>query len=229
MDFARAFAKTDYLTVGTQRTIDLAIAALTQAGLSGKDQCLIDVAGGKGVAGCDLASALGCAVVVCDRYPPVLADSEARVRRLGLADRVAVVAAATCIGAASIIGIPRIFEELARVVRRGGLVVVSDVVWRERPIGPVGSEWGEPPAEIQHALPEYLSVMAAAGLQAEATHQHPYSDWEDYIAPIMEVAREARASGEGEFADELEEGFAVELRWAAAYWDYVTIVARRAS
>ncbi|HJN93755.1 MAG TPA: methyltransferase domain-containing protein, partial [Dehalococcoidia bacterium] len=219
------------------------IAALTQAGLSGKDQCLIDVAGGKGVAGCDLASALGCAVVVCDRYPPVLADSEARVRRLGLADRVAVVAAdgqrlplrdgsvaaATCIGAASIIGIPRIFEELARVVRRGGLVVVSDVVWRERPIGPVGSEWGEPPAEIQHALPEYLSVMAAAGLQAEATHQHPYSDWEDYIAPIMEVAREARASGEGEFADELEEGFAVELRWAAAYWDYVTIVARRAS
>jgi ubiquinone/menaquinone biosynthesis C-methylase UbiE len=240
MDFARAFAKTDYLTVGTRRTIDIAIDALRSTLPVGGGKIVVDVAGGKGVAGCDIATAIGTTVVIFEIYPALLADAGARLSRLELSDRVAVVAAdgnrlpladgavaaATCVGGASIVGIPRVFEELARVVRRGGLVVVSDVVWRTRPDGPLGEDWGDPPAEIQYALPEYQEVMRAAGLRPETTEQHPRSDWEDYVAPILEVAREARAAGDTAFADELQASFELELRWAEAYWDYVTIVAR---
>ncbi len=236
MDYARAFAKSDYLTVGTARTIEIAAQALADD----PPRRLADLAGGKGVAACDLAVALHCEAIVVDRYPPFLVDARMRIRRAGLDPRVFVIRAdgkrlpfadravdaATCIGAAAIIGIPRVFDELVRITRPGGIVVVSDVVWRTKPDEPLGPEWGPPHDEIQHTLPEYIEVMEGAGLQHTATHPHPLSDWHDYIAPMKRVAQEARVAGDDAFAKELEDGFEVELRWAESYWDYVTIVAR---
>jgi hypothetical protein len=53
------------------------------------------------------------------------------------------------------------------------------------------------------------------------------SDWEDYFAPMAEVAREARVGETVDlfFAEEVDETIALERRAAQEYLDYVTFVA----
>jgi hypothetical protein len=74
---------------------------------------------------------------------------------------------------------------------------------------------------------EYSSRIEAAGLTVERAHLHPGSDWEDYFAPMLQVAAEARtgAALDPFFADEVESTVALERRAVDMYLDYVTFVA----
>jgi len=139
--------------------------------------------------------------------------------------------AAYCIGGPSIVGPEPCLTELARAVKPGGHVIVSDIVWRRKPDGALGPEWGVV-AEISPRLSrdEYTALIAAQGLAVSRVHIHERSAWEEYFRPMADVAREARASGDPDdlaLAQEIERDIAVEGRAADAFLDYVTFLARR--
>jgi SAM-dependent methyltransferase len=236
--YLRIYARQEYLTPGAAETVDL----VADAARPDASAWLLDVACGKAEAACTLAARFGCRVAAVDRHEPFLRYDDDKVRSRGLDRRVhliradgrrlplpdAAFLAAYCIGAPSIVGLEDCLRELRRAVRPGGVVVVSDVVWRQKPDGPLGPEWQwvaglEPRIDAQ----EYAAVIAACGLTVERVHLHPRSAWEDYFAPMADAAAAERAAGDQTFADDVEQGIALERRAVDAFWDYASFVARR--
>jgi hypothetical protein len=133
--------------------------------------------------------------------------------------------AAYCIGAPSIVGLRYCLRKLARAVKPGAPVVVSDIVWREQP-GALGPEWRWLAAMTQVSQDEYADTLENAGLAVGETTIFPPLVWDTYHAPMLEVAREARAAGDAEFADQIERDTAMERRAVDAWLDYAMFVAR---
>jgi hypothetical protein len=81
----------------------------------------------------------------------------------------------------------------------------------------------------QVTLEEYVGAIAAAGLGVERVKVHDRSAWEEYFAPMLEVANEAKTAQPADvfFADEIEAGVELERRAAERWLDYTTFVARR--
>ena len=240
-DYARIYAKQEYLTPGAAETVELIAKAVNP----GESALLLDVAAGKGEAACSLASRFACRVLAVDLYDPFIQYAAAKAWHWNLGDLVsvlradgshlpvadAVCEAAYCIGGPSIVGPEPCLTELARAVKPGGHVIVSDIVWRRKPDGALGPEWGVV-AEISPRLSrdEYTALIAAQGLAVSRVHIHERSAWEEYFRPMADVAREARASGDPDdlaLAQEIERDIAVEGRAADAFLDYVTFLARR--
>lgn len=239
-DYPRIYAKQEYLTPGAADTVAL-LAAAAQPDASSR---LVEIAFGKGEAACTLAGRFGCRVLAVDRYPPFIAYTAAKVRSRGLTDLVALLRAdgrrlplpdasfdaGYCIGAPSIVGLEDCLRELRRVLRPGGVVAVSDVVWREKPQRPLGEEWGWVADQQPQISPEeYAAVIESCGLAVEQTLIHPRSAWDQYHAPMLAVAAEARAQGDLAFAEQTEQDCTLEQRAVAAFWDYASFVARRPS
>ncbi len=238
-DFLRIYAKQEYMTPGARETVDL----MANAVRPDESTLLLEVASGKLEAASHLASLFACRVVAIDIYDPFIHYAAAKAWFFNLRDLIAVVRAdgkrlpvrdgafdaAYCIGAASIVGLEPCLRELARAVKRTGHVIVSDVVWRAKPEAPLGPEWRWVAwTEPKLSLDEYSAVIEAAGLRVERSHLHPRADWDDYLRPMLEVAREARASGDPAFADEIERDIALERRAVDAFLDYATFIARKA-
>ena len=238
MDYPRIYAGQDTLTPGTQRTTDLFLAALQQLPASTNPPLLIaDIACGKGVTACHLASHLPCRVLAFDLMPAFLADARARVHIRHLGEQVGVVLAdgnhlplpaaacdaAACIGAATIVGLPDALIELARIVKPGAPVAVSDALLRD----------GVAPASLPQELaglldlPSYLHEMQSAGLRIDSTHRHPLQDWVDYFAPVRRTAGQAEAAGDSDFARTLRTTVDTEWQAAQTTLNYVTILAFR--
>jgi SAM-dependent methyltransferase len=236
--FSRIYARQEYLTPGAAETVD----CLAEAAKPDAASWLLEVACGKAEAACTLAARFGCRVAAVDRYVPFLHYDVDKIRRRGVDRRVHLIRAdgrrlpqpdaafdaAYCIGAPSIVGLEECLHELRRAVCPDGVVVVSDVVWRQKPDGPLGPEWGW----VTHQEPridagEYAAVIAACGLTVERIHVHPRSAWEEYFAPMADAAAAERTAGDPAFADEVERGIALERRAVEAFWDYATFVARR--
>jgi ubiquinone/menaquinone biosynthesis C-methylase UbiE len=239
-DYARIYAKQEYLTPGSAETVEFVAEMVDPK----EDAILLDVAAGKGEAACILADRFGCRVVAVDLYDPFIQYAASKARRRKLHDLVTVVRgdgsrlpvgdatcdAAYCIGAASIVGVESCLAELARAVRPGGGVIVSDVVWREKPRGALGPEWRwVAEFEPRLARDEYADAIEAASLQVETVHMHDRSAWEEYWRPMLRVAQEARTSPPVDvaFADEVESDVDLERRGVAAFWDYATFLARK--
>ena len=235
--YSRVYARQEYLTPGAAETVDLLVEASRPLDTSR----LLEVACGKAEAACTLAERFGSRVLAVDRHEPFLRYDAAKLRERGLAELVALVRAdgrrlpvpdgavdaAYCIGAPSIVGIEECLRELRRAVRPGGVVAVSDVVWREKPAGPLGPEWlwvtrQEPRIDAA----EYAAAIAACGLTVERAHIHPRSAWEEYFAPMADAAAAERAAGDAAFADGVERGIDLERRAVEAFWDYATFIAR---
>jgi SAM-dependent methyltransferase len=142
--------------------------------------------------------------------------------------REASVDGAYCIGAPSIVGAEPLFGELARVVRPGGHVIVSDIVWREKP-GVLSDDWQWVAELSQITADEYGDVMERAGLDVTRLHLHGRDAWEDYWRPMLEVAQEAKTAQPADvfFADEIEGNVELERRAVDGWLDYATFVARR--
>ena len=239
-DYLRTYAKQEYLTPGAAETVELIAEAVNPA----EDTLLLDVAAGKAEAACTLAGRFACRVLAVDLYDPFIHYAAAKAWHWNLRDLVtvlradgkrvpvrdAVCDAAYCIGAPSIVGLEPCLAELARAVKPGGHVIVSDVVWREKPDGPLGPEWGWV-AEVNPRLrrDEYATLLAAQGLAVSDVHTHDRSAWEEYFRPMLQVAEEAKTSEPIDlfFADEIETAVDIERRAADAFLDYATFLARK--
>lgn len=235
--YSRVYAKQEYLTPGAAETVSL----LAEAARLDADAAVVEVAVGKGEAACALAATYSCRVVGVDRWAPFLRYTAAKVEARGLEERVNLLRAdgrylpvpdraadtAYCIGGPSIVGLEPCLAELARVVRGGGVVAVSDIIWRTTP-DQLGPEWGW----VARQLPrigedDYAALLTAAGLTVEAVVVHPRAAWDAYYAPMRAVARDERAAGNDAFADEMEAGIEVEERAIDSFWDYATFIARK--
>ena len=239
-DYLRTYAKQEYLTPGAAETVELIAEAVNPA----EETLLLDVATGKAEAACTLAGRFACRVLTVDLYDPFIHYAAAKAWHWNLRDLVtvlradgkqvpvrdAVCDAAYCIGAPSIVGLEPCLAELARAVKPGGHVIVSDVVWREKPDGPLDPEWGWV-AQVNPRLrrDEYAVAIEAAGLRIERLHTHGRSAWEEYWRPMLAVAEEAKTSQPADIflADEIETDVDIGRRAVDAFLDYATFLARR--
>ena len=238
-DFARIYARQEYLTPGAHTTVEL-IAETVEPD---ENTTLLDLAAGKGEAAATLAGRFACRIIAVEPFDPFVHISTAKFwfynlrdlaslvrangRRLPIRD--AAVDAAYCIGGPSLVGLEPAISELVRVTKPGGHVIVSDVVWREKTPQPLGPDWRHWQTQPQISLDEYVALMAGAGLEPDRQHVHPISDWEDYFAPMLEVANEARtgAALDPFFADEVQASVDLDRRATEQYVDYATFITRK--
>ncbi len=236
-DFLRHYAKQEYLTPGAAATVDL----IAETVRPDERTLLLDVACGKLEAACHLASHFACRIVAVDLHDPFIHYAAAKAWFYNLRDLVTILRAdgrrlplravafdaAYCIGAPSIVGLDPCLRELARAVRPGGAVIVSDIVWRAKPDTPLGPEWRWVAAMEPISGDEYAAAIEAAGLRVERTVTFPRSVWDDYWRPMLEVAAGARAASDAAFADDVESGVDIERGAVDAFLDYAAFIARR--
>ncbi len=243
MNWERLYARQEYMTPAAAQTVDLVSETCEPRAGS----LILDVASGKGEGACVLSERHGCRVLCVDVYWPFLRHAASKVRERGLRDRVGLVRAdgnclpvpsatfdvACCIGGPSIPGIESCLGELSRAVRSGGWVVVSDIVWRAKPEGPLGPEWG-PVAEIEQRLSEdeYVAAVRASGLEVTTKAVHDRASWEEYFRPMLEVVEQTRRASPEDadalaWADDMEKQIQAERRAAEQFLDYATFVARK--
>ncbi len=239
-DYLRTYARQEYLTPGAAETVELIAGAVSPT----QDTLLLEVATGKGEAACTLAGRFACRVLALDLYDPFIHYAAAKAWHWNLRDLVTVLRAdgkhvpvrdascdaAYCIGAPSIVGLEPCLAELARAVRPGGHVIVSDIVWRQKPDAALGPEWGWVAQVNPRLAPdEYAAAVEAAGLTVSAVHTHDRSAWDQYWRPMLRVAEEAKTSQPADIflADEIETLVGIERRAVEAYIDYATILARK--
>jgi SAM-dependent methyltransferase len=238
-DFARMYAKQEYLTPGAPTTVEL-IAETVQPD---ENSILLDLAAGKGEAAAALAGRFACRIIAVEPYDPFVNLATAKFWFYNLRDLVCVVRAngrhlpirdaavdaSYCIGGPSLVGLEPAIGELARVTKPGGFVIVSDVTWRRKTPSLLGPEWRWWQAQPQVSLDEYVALMSRVGLHLDRHHRHPISDWESYFAPMLQVANEARTGDARDpfFADEVESSVDLDRRVAEQYVDYVTFIARK--
>ena len=240
LDYLRTYARQEYLTPGAAEIVELIAEAVRPAA----EAQLLEVAAGKAEAACTLAGRFACRVLAVELYDPFVQYAAAKAWHWNLRDlvtvlradgrrlplRAATCEAAYCIGAPSIVGLESCLAEMARAVRPGGHVVVSDIVWRRKSGQPLGPEWKwVASAEPKLSADEYAAAIEAAGLRVERVHLHGRSAWDAYWRPMLRVAEEAKTAQPADiaFADEVESGVELERRAVEAFWDYVTFVARR--
>jgi SAM-dependent methyltransferase len=239
-DYLRIYARQEYMTPGAAETVEL----IAEAVRPDADALLLEVAAGKAEAACTLAGRFACRVLAVEIYDPFVHYAAAKAWHWNLRDLVTVLRAdgkrlpvrdgscdaGYCIGGPSIVGLERCLAELARVVKPGGHVVVSDIVWRAKPEAPLGPDWKYVAAvEPKLSADEYAAAIEAAGLRVERVHLHERSAWEDYFRPMLRVAEEAKTSQPADivFADEVESTVELERRAVEAFLDYATFVATK--
>ncbi len=241
-DYARIYARQEYLTPGAARTVGI----IAERVRPDEGTRLLEVAAGKGEAAAHLAGEFASQVVAVEPYDPFVHIAAAKFWHFNLRDLVTLVRAdgrrlpvrsesmdaAYCIGAPSIVGLKPALQELARVTKPGGWVIVSDIAWRTTPDAPLGPEWGWMAVATPTTAREYREAIVAAGLRVEDSITHAREDWEEYWRPMLEVAAEAKsasAAGGADvfFADEIESDIEIERRGVQEYLDYVTFVARK--
>ena len=237
-DFARIYARQEYLTPGAAETVEI-IAQTVQPSVQ---SLLLDVACGKGEAAATLAGRFACRIAAVELYDPFIHHTAAKAWFFNLRDLITVLRAdgrrlpvrdgvfdaGYCIGAPSIVGLSECLREMARVTKPGGHVIVSDIVWRTKP-KTLSQEWKWLGRTDPISLEEYRGAIAAAGLRVERTHVHERRVWDEYWRPMLDVAHEAKTSQPADiaFADDIESAVALERRAVDQYIDYATFVARK--
>lgn len=233
------YSLSDYMTPAAPDTVDLIASAAKPTSTS----LLLDVACGKGAAAALLATRFQCRIVAIEIFGPFVAEAAARAGRSSVPDLISVLRsdarhipvrdgafdAAYCIGGPSVVGLNKCLRELSRAVRVGGYVIVSDVVWRTKPVEPLGPEWRWWAHVTPMSLAEYSAELGSAGLTVEGAVVHPPTSWEEYFEPMLVLAATARARKDPDIAlaEGIEETVALERRAVAAFADYATFIGRK--
>jgi ubiquinone/menaquinone biosynthesis C-methylase UbiE len=234
--FLRIYSKQEYLTPGAAETVE----RVFEIARPDASSLLLDVACGKGEAMCTLAERSGCQVVGVDLWPIFFPHVREKIERRGVQSLARLVQAdgkrlpvrdgtfdaAYCIGGPSIVGLDECLGEMARAVKPGGVVVVSDIAWRSKP-GELGREWKWAAAMEQTTLDEFQAAIETKRLRVTETIVFPRGVWDVYYAPMREVIEQARAEGDDAFVEENEGNLAMENRAIDEFWDYAMFVARK--
>ncbi len=228
------YAGQDFFTPGAADTIDLISRTF---GLDERSRVL-EVAYGSGEGACRLAERYGCSVLGVDIHP--LAKFTARkTSARGVSDRVAfaigdggllpvrdgAIDAAICIGAPSIVGTERCLSAMRRALRAGGMIAVSDWVWRDGDVPAEAIVEGIDPRLL--TLDGYADLIRAAGFEIESAEALPRTAWDNYYAPIRKNLAAIRAEHPDAQMGQIDD----ELRiWDSglgpAWWVYGVFVAR---
>jgi ubiquinone/menaquinone biosynthesis C-methylase UbiE len=231
-DLLRLYSKHDFFTPGGAETIELIRQHIPLDGRS----LVLDVAYGKGSGAIRIARATGARVLGVDVHAFALAVSRA-ASASGAGDRLAFVRgdgaclpvrdgafdAAVCIGAPSIVGTGRCLTAMYGALRPGGMIGVSDWVWRETPV-----PGGAIPATFDTAVLTvggYAAAVSAAGFEVVLAEHLPQSLWDGYYDLMREVVTEMRA--EGDAGVTLPEEIRVYDRIGRDWWRYGVFIARR--
>ncbi len=195
------YAGAEFLTPGAAETIDLISSTFA---LDERSRVL-EIAYGTGEGACRLAERHGCLVLGVDMHP--LAKYTARrAESRGMSDRVAFAIgdggelpvrdgafdAAVCIGAPSIVGTERCLAAMRHALRPGGMIAVSDWIWRATPVPPEAAVAGIDARLL--TLEDYADVIRAAGFAIVSTATLPRSAWDDYYAPVRKNLAAMRAA-----------------------------------
>ena len=230
-----SYAGQDFFTPGAADTIDLISRAFSLDAHSR----VLEVAYGSGEGACRLVERHGCGVLGIDMHPMAKYTATKAAAR-DVADRVAFIIgdggqlpvpdatfdAAICIGAPSIVGTTRCLAALRRALRPGGMIAVSDWVWRAKGVPPEARIEGIDPSVT---LDSYADLIRAAGFEIISAEPLPQSAWDEYYAPIRKNLAEIRSEYPDAPMGQIED----ELRiWDSglgpAWWRYAVFVARAA-
>jgi ubiquinone/menaquinone biosynthesis C-methylase UbiE len=228
------YAGQDFFTPGAAETIELISRTF---GLDERSRVL-EVAYGSGEGACRLAEQHGCSVLGVDVHP--LAKYTARkTAARGVSGRVGFAIgdggqlpirdgafdAAICIGAPSIVGTERCLAAMRRALRAGGMIAVSDWVWRDGDVPAEAIVDGIDPRLL--TLDAYADLIRAAGFKIVSAEPLPRSAWDNYYEPIRKNLAAIRVEHPGAPMGQIDD----ELRiWDSglgpAWWVYGVFVAR---
>lgn len=195
------YAGAEFLTPGAGDTVEL----ISRTFGLGERSRVLEVAYGTGEGACRLAERHGCLVLGVDMHP--LAKYTARrAASRGVRDRVAfaigdggrppvrdgVFDAAICIGAPSIVGTERCLIAMRHALRFGGVMCVSDWVWRDTPVPPEATVASENAGGL--TLESYADAIRATGFEIVSAEALPQSAWDEYYAPIRKNLAAMRAA-----------------------------------
>lgn len=237
-DFTRIYSRQEYMTPGAAETVRI----IAETVRPDESTVMVEIGAGKGEASATLAGEFGCQIVAVEPYDSFVHIAAAKFWFFNLRDLVSLLRAdgrrlplregiadaAYCIGAPSIVGLEPAFREMARVVKPGGWVFGSDIIWREKP-GALGPEWQWVAGAAQVTAEDYRAVIETVGLAVERVAVHGREAWDEYHRGMLEVAHEAKTSQPADifFADEIESSVALEDRAVERWLDYATFAARK--
>jgi ubiquinone/menaquinone biosynthesis C-methylase UbiE len=228
------YAGAEFLTPGAAETVDL----VSRTFQLDKRSRVLEIAYGTGEGACRLAERHGCRVLGIDLHPLAKYVARRAVAR-GVSDRIAFAIgdggrlpvrdaafdAAICIGAPSIVGTERCLAAMRRALRPGGMVAVSDWVWRAAGVPAEAVVHGIDPRLL--TLERYADVIRGAGFEIVSAEALPQSAWDAYYAPIRKNLAAMRAADPDMPHSQIDD----ELRiWDSGlgpeWWRYGVFVAR---
>lgn len=238
-DFYDIFSALPRQTVGSDASTRAALARVRDHLPRHRPPMVADFGCGTGRASLVLAHDLGCAVTALDIRSCALQRLAAEAEQCGLAERIhplrADLAAPPlaphsldliwCEGATFILGVERSCREWASLLRPGGWLVFSDLVWGAAP----DDETMAFMAELDITPPTrdgVLDAVLAAGLEPRHTFTLPDTDWwDEYYVPLAELLEKQPPSPQVAVL-----WHEIEIRWAhPASTDYVFVLAQRAT
>jgi DNA-binding transcriptional MerR regulator/predicted O-methyltransferase YrrM len=203
--FMRVFSELEYWGPGSAEATRRAVSLIPF-----KPRSILEIGCGRGVATLVLADATSAQITATDTADDALETLRSKVKARGLAGRIAVEHADMAAlpapaepydvlwaeGSAYVIGVETAFKAWRSLLRPGGVLVVSDMVWRtDNPAASVAAFWQtEYPAMTTPA--ERVRQAEKAGYQLVSHFDMGREAMEAYYAPL-----EARVAA---MADELE-------------------------
>ncbi|MPZ49881.1 MAG: methyltransferase domain-containing protein [Dehalococcoidia bacterium] len=236
------YARQEFMTPGVEETL----ALLEQHCGVGPSTRILEVAFGKGEAACRLAMRHGCRVIGVDVHSAIEAIRQKTVDRR-LDDRVSLVRGdggwlpvreasidgCLCTGGPSIGGgIERSMAEMHRVLKPDGWAVVSDWVWRKRPVPAAALPRWVTDDEPFTLLDEYAAAVRRAGFELILAQCLPSYVWEGYYGPMLQEMASWRTSGDPELEARFERSWDNEPRTfyeglGREYWGYGVFIGRK--
>lgn len=240
LDPLRLYAKQEHVAPGAARTVEL----IAEWARPDEGALLLDAAAAKGEAACTLAGRFACRVLALETYDPFVHYAAAKAWHWNLRDLVTVARGhgsrlplpdaacdvAYCLGGPSVPQFEECLAEMARAVKPGGYLFLSNATRRVRPGGAPAPDEEPPEGEGPRlSASEHVILMADHRLAVLDVMIHARDAWEERWRPMLQVAEAAKLDqpADPDFAFEVETVVEAERRAVETHLDYVTFWARR--